>query len=164
MLQSFDTSSYIWEKSYTRKILRFQKILLKKTLSQILLGEFCVQSKTSQEMKLFVKILFIKFEQIHTFLRICWYLLKNSWWKILFIYLFIYLFVYSPLVILINVRNCMIFLSPFLDFVRIPILTDSFLSQLNSGIMYLLNAFLWPVLLNNFKFRINRHNLSLGSS
>ena len=57
----------------------------------------------------------------------------------------------------------MIFLSPFLDFVRIPILTDSFLARLNSGILYLFNAFLLPVPLNNFKFRNNRRNLPLDS-
>ena len=46
---------------------------------------------------------------------------------------------YYPLVILMNFRSCMIFLSPFLDFDRIPILTDSSLARLNSGILYLLN-------------------------
>ena len=45
----------------------------------------------------------------------------------------------SLLVILID---CLIFLSPFLDVTRMSMLTVSFLAQLDSGILCLLNAFL----------------------
>ena len=38
------------------------------------------------------------------------------------------------------------FLSPFLDVLRISISTVSFLAQLNSGILCLQNAFLWPMI------------------
>ena len=57
---------------------------------------------------------------------------------------------YYPLVILMNFRSCMIFLSPFLDFDRIPILTDSSLARLNSGILYLLNSSVKQTVLARF--------------
>ena len=49
----------------------------------------------------------------------------------------------GQLVILIN---CMISLSPFLDVTRMSLSTVSFLAQLDSGILYLENAFLWPMI------------------
>ena len=54
--------------------------------------------------------------------------------------------------------NCIVFRSTFLDVIRMLMSTDSFLVRLDSGILYMLNAFPWPVLLNNFKLRINKHN------
>ena len=70
---------------------------------------------------------------------------------------------YSPLV---NLINCMNYLSPFLaflDVVRI-LLMGKFLfpPRLDSEILCLLNAFLWPSLLSSFKSKINKHTLSLG--
>ena len=43
--------------------------------------------------------------------------------------------------------NSMIFLSPFLDVTRMSMLTVSFLAQLDSGILCLQKAFLWPMIL-----------------
>ena len=60
--------------------------------------------------------------------------------------------------------NCIGFFSPCLDVPKILMSTDSLLERLGSEILYLVNAFFWPVLLNNFKFVINRHILSLDSS
>ena len=45
MLEKFNMRSYISEKSYTCKVFLFQNLLFKKTLSQILHGGFCAQSK-----------------------------------------------------------------------------------------------------------------------
>ena len=55
-----------------------------------------------------------------------------------------------PTRIRMNFRSCMIFLSSFLDFVRIPILTDSSLARLNSGILYLLNSSVKQTVLARF--------------
>ena len=46
-------------------------------------------------------------------------------------------------VLLVVLIDCMIFLSPFLDVVRLSMSTASFLPQLDFGIIYLLNGFLW---------------------
>ena len=43
-------------------------------------------------------------------------------------------------------ENCMIFLSPFLDVTWMSMTTVSFLAQLDSGILCLYNAFLWPII------------------
>ena len=43
-------------------------------------------------------------------------------------------------------RNCMIFLSPFLDVIRIFMSTVSFLAQLGLGILFLYNAFFWVMI------------------
>ena len=40
-----------------------------------------------------------------------------------------------------SVKDCMIFLSPSLDFTKMPMSTVSFLTQLNLGILSLYNAF-----------------------
>ena len=42
--------------------------------------------------------------------------------------------------------SCMIFLSSFLDVTRMSISTVSFLTQLDSGILCLLNGFIWPMI------------------
>ena len=49
----------------------------------------------------------------------------------------------SLLVILID---CMVFVSPFLDVTTMSMSTVSFLTQLDSRILYLRNAFLWPMI------------------
>ena len=48
--------------------------------------------------------------------------------------------------LLVILIDCIIFLSPLLDVTRISMLTVSFLAQLNSGILSLQNAFLWPMI------------------
>ena len=55
------------------------------------------------------------------------------------------------------------FRSPFLDVTRISVSTVSFLSQLDSAIICLLERFPLIYDLNSFKTRINRHLLILGS-
>ena len=75
--------------------------------------------------------------------------------------------------------DCMIFLSPFVDVTRMSMSTISFLTQVDSGILCLWNAFHWPMILehfglsllrvsskrahSNYKTRINRHFLILCS-
>ena len=49
----------------------------------------------------------------------------------------------GPLVILIG---CIIFPLPFLGDISISMSTVSFLAQLNSGILYLQNPFIWPII------------------
>ena len=46
--------------------------------------------------------------------------------------------------LLVIMIDCLIFLSPSLDVTRISLSTVSSLTQLNSGILCLYNAFLWP--------------------
>ena len=62
-----------------------------------------------------------------------------NWFHFLFLEEFL-------LVILID---CIIFLSPFADVTRMSMsrITVSFLAQLDSGILCLQNAFLWPMIL-----------------
>ena len=43
-------------------------------------------------------------------------------------------------------RLILIFLSPFLDFIRMSLSIVPFLSQLNSGFLCLWNAFPWPII------------------
>ena len=63
----------------------------------------------------------------------------------------------------ITLIDCMIFLSPFLDVTRMSMPAVSFLAQLGSEILYLKEYFLITYTLNGFKFRINRHLLTVGS-
>ena len=42
--------------------------------------------------------------------------------------------------------DCMIFLSPFLNVIRMSMLIAPFLAQLDCGILCLWNAFLWPMI------------------
>ena len=49
--------------------------------------------------------------------------------------------------LLVILIDCMIFLWPFLDFTRMSMSTVSFLAQLDSAILYLQNAFVWPMIL-----------------
>ena len=48
--------------------------------------------------------------------------------------------------LLVILIDCMIFLSPFLDVTRMSMSTVSFLTQPGSGILCILNAFLWPMI------------------
>ena len=48
--------------------------------------------------------------------------------------------------LLIILIDCMVFLSPFLYITKMSMSTVSFLAQLDSGILCLQNAFLWPVI------------------
>ena len=41
--------------------------------------------------------------------------------------------------------DCIIFLSPFLDITRLSMSTVSFLAQLDFGILYMIEYFLWPM-------------------
>ena len=49
--------------------------------------------------------------------------------------------------LLVTLIDRMIFLSPFLDVTRMSMSPISFLAQLDSGILCLQNAFLWPMIL-----------------
>ena len=49
-------------------------------------------------------------------------------------------------VLLVILIDCMIFLSPLLDVTRMSMSAVSFLAQLNSGILFLYNVFLWPMM------------------
>ena len=70
---------------------------------------------------------------------------------------------YSPLVNLINCMNYLSTFLAFLDVVRILLMGKFiFLPRLDSGILCLLNAFLWPSLLSSSKSKINKRTLSLG--
>ena len=76
----------------------------------------------------------------------------------------VYIRTASRLVILID---CMIFLSPFLDVIRMSMSAVSFFvytAKLNSGILCPHNVFFWHRYdLNGFKSRIKRHPLNEGS-
>ena len=48
--------------------------------------------------------------------------------------------------LLIILIDCIIFLSPFLQVTRMVMLAVSFLAQTASGILYLENAFFWPMI------------------
>ena len=50
--------------------------------------------------------------------------------------------------------DCMIILSPFLDVTRMSMSTVSFLAQLDSGILFLYNAFLSPMILVEFSLEL----------
>ena len=52
--------------------------------------------------------------------------------------------------------DCQIFLSPFLDFIEMPMSTVSLLEWLESGI-------LWTYGLSSFTSTVNKYLLSLGS-
>ena len=64
--------------------------------------------------------------------------------------------------LLVSLINCMIFLSPFLDVTIMSMSTVSFLSQLDSDSLAI-ECFPLTYDLNGFKFRINRHILTVGS-
>ena len=49
--------------------------------------------------------------------------------------------------LLVILIDCKIFLSPFLDITRMSMSGVSFLTQLDSGILCILDAFLWPRIL-----------------
>ena len=68
------------------------------------------------------------------FWLLCWNWLNRFHFLIL---------VTGPVVIVIG---CMIFLSPFLDIIRMSMSSFPFLIQLGSGILCLQNAFLWPLI------------------
>ena len=59
--------------------------------------------------------------------------------------------------------DCMIFSSPFLDFIRMSISTVPFLAQLDFGFLCLQNAFLLTYDPISLKSIVNRHLLSIGS-
>ena len=59
--------------------------------------------------------------------------------------------------LLVILINCMILLSPFLDFARMTMWTVSFLAQLVSGILWIFFPLTYD--LNSFKSRINRYLL-----
>ena len=65
--------------------------------------------------------------------------------------------------LLVILIDCMIFQSPFLDVTRMSMSAVSFLSNLDSGILCLSNAFPLTYDLRGFKSRINRHLLAAGS-
>ena len=48
--------------------------------------------------------------------------------------------------LIITLIDCMIFLTTYLDAERISMITVSFIAQLDSGILCLENAFLWPMI------------------
>ena len=50
--------------------------------------------------------------------------------------------------------DCMIILSPFLDVTRMSMSTVSFHAQLDSGILFLYNAFLSPMILVAFSLEL----------
>ena len=52
-------------------------------------------------------------------------------------------FMEDPLYVL---TGCIIFLSPFLDVIRMSVSTVPFFAKLDFGILYLQNAFLWPMI------------------
>ena len=66
----------------------------------------------------------------------------------------------DPLVILIDY---MVFLSPFLDVIKMTVLAVNFFAQLASGVHCLDNAFLRSLIQMAFKSRMNRNFSSLGS-
>ena len=65
--------------------------------------------------------------------------------------------------LLVILIECMIFLPSFVDVIRMSVSTVSFLAKLDSGILMLIKCFPLTYDLNGFKFKINRHLITVGS-
>ena len=77
----------------------------------------------------------------------CWNVASLSLVDVLQNWLNWFHFFFLEVGLLVIMIDCMIFLSPFLDVRRISMSTVSFLAMLDSGILCLMNAFLWPMIL-----------------
>ena len=65
--------------------------------------------------------------------------------------------------LLVNLIGYIIFLSLFLDVTKMSMLTVSFMTRLDSGILLPIEYFHLSYDLNDFKSSINRHLLTVGS-